>query len=116
MGFLLIRTLVSAAIIVAVTEIAKRSAALGALAASLPLVSVLSMIWLWRDTGDAVRLASYSQATCWYVIPSLPMFLVIPVLLRTGISFWISLSLGIIMTAVLYLLVRIIAERFGLSL
>ncbi len=115
MGFLLTRTLLSAVIIAAVTEIAKRNAALGALAASLPPVSVLSMIWLWRDTGDVVRLASYAQATCWYVIPSLPMFLLIPVLLRIGLSFWISLSIGIVVTAAIYLLTRTIISRFGLS-
>jgi hypothetical protein len=116
LGFLLTKTLISALIIVAVTEIAKRSAAMGALVASLPLVSVLSMIWFWRDTGDAVRLANYSQATFWYVIPSLPMFLMIPILLRTGISFWLSLSIGIVLTAVLYLLTRTIVARFGLLL
>ena len=116
MGFLLTKTLVSAMIIVAVTEIAKRSAVLGALVASLPIVSALSMIWLWRDTGDVVRLASYAEATFWYVLPSLPMFLLIPVLLRAGISFWVSLSIGIAQTAVLYLLTRTIMARFGLVL
>ena len=116
MGYLLIKTLISAVIIVAVTEIAKRSAALGALVASLPLVSVVSMIWFWHDTGDVVRLMSYSQATFWYVIPSLPMFLLIPWLLRAGMSFWISLSIGIVLTALFYLLTRTLIARFGISL
>lgn len=116
MGYLLIKTLISAVIIVAVTEIAKRSAALGALVASLPLVSVLSMIWFWHDTGDVVRLMSYSQATFWYVMPSLPMFLLIPWLLRAGMSFWISLSIGIVLTALFYLLTRTLIARFGISL
>jgi len=48
---------------------------------------LLSMIWLWRDTGDTARMASYSQATFWYVLPSLPMFLLIPVLLKRGFAF-----------------------------
>ena len=116
MAYLLIKTLLSAVTIVAVTEIAKRSAALGALVASLPLVSVLSMIWFWHDTGDVARLMSYSQATFWYVIPSLPMFLLIPMLLRAGMSFWISLSIGIILTALLYLLTRAVVARFGILL
>ena len=116
MFFLFVRTLISAVIIVAVAEIAKRSAALGALVASLPLVAVLSMVWLWRDTGDALRLAAYAQATFWYVLPSLPMFLLIPMMLRAGLSFWISLSIGIIVTAILYLLTRAALARYGFVL
>jgi hypothetical protein len=76
--YLLVRTLISACLIVAVAELAKRSPAFGALVASLPLVSVLAMIWLWRDTGDAARMAAYAEATFWYVLPCLPMFLLIP--------------------------------------
>jgi hypothetical protein len=114
--FLIVRTLISAVIIVAVAEIAKRSAPLGALVASLPLVSVLSMIWLWHDTGDALRLAAYAETTFWYVIPSLPMFILIALLLRAGVSFWISLSVGIVVTALLYLLTRTILARLGMAL
>jgi hypothetical protein len=61
---------------------------------SLPLVSVLAFIWLWRDTGDTVRIAALAQSTFWFVLPSLPMFLVLPVLLRSGAGFWLSLALG----------------------
>jgi hypothetical protein len=57
----------------AVSEIAKRSPAFGALVASLPLVSLLAIIWLWRDTGDTVRIANHAEATFWYVLPSMPM-------------------------------------------
>jgi hypothetical protein len=74
MGFMIVRTFVSAAIIVIVAEVAKRSVVIGAMAASLPLVAVLSMVWLWRDTGDTVRLASFAETTFWFVLPSLPMF------------------------------------------
>lgn len=63
----------------------------GALIASLPLISVLGMIWLWRDTQDVARLAEHSAATFWYVLPSLPMFLVIPALLKRGVGFWPAL-------------------------
>lgn len=70
-----VKVLLSALIVALISEIAKRSPALGALVASLPLVSVLGMIWIWRDTRDPVRMAAHSQATFWYVLPSLPMFL-----------------------------------------
>ena len=87
MIYLVVKTAITAIIIVVVSEVARRSAGLGALLASLPLVALLSMIGLWRDTGDTARMASYSQATFWYVLPSLPMFLLIPVLLKRGFAF-----------------------------
>src|SRR5258708_34135020 len=87
MFYLAVKALLSGAIVAAVSEIAKRSPAFGALVASLPLVSVLAIIWLWRDTGDTPRIANHAQATFWYVIPSLPMFLAFPHILRHGTGF-----------------------------
>jgi hypothetical protein len=116
MLFALIRISISAAILVAVAEIAKRSVVVGALVASLPLVTVLSMIWLWRDTGDIGRLASFSETTFWFVLPSLPMFLVIPAMLRAGVSFWLALSAGIMLTVALYLVTRFVLARSGISI
>ena len=116
MTYLLIKALISAAIIVAVAELAKRSPSLGALTASLPLVSVLAMIWLWRDTGDRVRLAAHVESTFWYVLPSLPMFLLIPALLRAGAPFWLALGAGIILTGGLYLVTAAILAKFGVRL
>ena len=116
MGYLIIKALISAIIIVAVAEIAKRSPSAGALLASLPLVSVLGMIWLWRDTRDPARLAAHAGATFWYVLPSLPMFLLIPALLRGGVGFWPALIAGWVLTVVLYLVTVAILARFGVSL
>jgi hypothetical protein len=82
MLYLILKALLSGVIIMAVSEIAKRSPAFGALVASLPLVSVLAIIWLWRDTGDTARIANHAEATFWYVLPSLPMFLAFPYMLR----------------------------------
>ena len=103
-------------LVVTISETAKRSPALGAIIASLPLVSVLGMIWLWRDTGDPVRLAAHAEATFWYVLPSLPMFLLLPWMLRAGFSFWSALAAGIALTAGLYLLTASILARFGITL
>ena len=94
----------------------RRSAGLGALLASLPLVALLSMIWLWRDTGDTARMASYSQATFWYVLPSLPMFLLIPVLLKRGFAFWPALAAGCALTIVLYVGMAALLARWDIRL
>jgi len=84
MTYLLFKAVLSGIIIVAVSEVARRNPGLGGLIASLPLVSILAIIWLWRDTADAERIAAQLEATFWFVLPSLPMFLVLPAMLRHG--------------------------------
>lgn len=116
MLYLVLKAAISGVIIAAVSEIAKRSPAFGALVASLPLVSVLGMMWLWRDTHDPARLGAHAGATFWYVLPSLPMFLAIPELLKRGVPFWAALALGCALTVVLYLAMTWVGPRFGLKL
>jgi len=116
MLYLIVKALLSGAIIAAVSEIAKRSPGFGALVVSLPLVSVLAMIWLWRDTHDPERLAAHAGATFWFVLPSLPMFLLMPFLIRQGYSFWLALGLGCLLTIALYLAMTWLGPRFGLRL
>lgn len=82
MTYFIGKILISAVIIATVSEVAQRYPGWGALIASIPLVPVLGMIWLWRDTEDPVRLADHALATFWFVLPSLPMFLLIPLLRR----------------------------------
>jgi len=88
----------------------------GALIASLPLISVLGMIWLWREKPDAANMAVHAEATFWYVLPSLPMFLPIPAMLWHGISFWASLIVGCLVTIGCYLVMIWLGPRFGLRL
>ena len=116
MGYLALKALVSGILIAIVSAVAKRYPGWGALIASLPLVSVLGMIWLWRDRPDAANMAAHAQATFWFVLPSLPMFLLIPALLRNGFSFWVALALGCLLTILLYSLMVWIGPRFGLRL
>ncbi len=116
MYYLILKAAISGVIIAVVSEVAKRSPAFGALVASLPLVSVLGMMWLWRDTSDPERLAAHAGATFWYVLPSLPMFLAIPMMLRRGVAFWPALGLGCVLTIVLYLAMTWVGPRFGLRL
>ncbi len=116
MIYLILKALLSGVIIMAISEIAKRSPAFGALVASLPLISILAIIWLWRDTADSERVAAQAQATFWYVIPSLPMFLVLPAMLRHGMAFWLALALSCALTVALYLVTIMVAARFGIRL
>jgi hypothetical protein len=116
MPYLILKALISGAVVAAVSEIAKRYPGLGGLVASLPLVSVLGMIWLWRDTHDAENMAAHASGTFWFVLPSLPMFLVIPALLRRGVPFWGALGAGCVLTMALYLWMVWLGPRFGLKL
>ena len=116
MAYFIIKILLSGIIIAAVSEIAKRSPAFGALVVSLPLVSLLGILWLWRDTRDIERIAGHAEATFWYVLPSLPMFLVMPALLRAGVGFWPALGAGCALTVVLYSVTAWALARFGINL
>ncbi len=116
MLYLLFKSALSGVLIALISTIARRNPGFGALIASLPLISVLGMIWLWRDRPDPANLAAHAEATFWYVLPSLPMFLAIPAMLRGGIGFWPALALGCALTIGLYLLMVWIGPRFGLRL
>jgi hypothetical protein len=116
MGYLLLKAAISGLIVAIASEVARRNAGFGALVASLPLVSVLGMIWLWRDTRDAPRMIEHSVATFWYVVPSLPMFLLLPALMKRGIGFWPSLGAGLLLTICLYGLMTVALGRWGVRL
>ena len=113
MTYLVIKALLSGMIIAAVSEIARRSAALGALVVSWPLVSLLAIIWLWRDTHDVERVADQAQATIWYIIPSLAFFFALPWLLRRGTEFWIALGIACLLTVACYGAFVFLAPRLG---
>jgi hypothetical protein len=116
MWYLALKAAISGILIAIVSEVAKRYPGFGALIASLPLVSVMGMMWLWHDFPDARNMASHAQATFWFVLPSLPMFLLIPVLLRHGMGFWVALALGCALTILLYAVMTWVAPRLGLQL
>ena len=116
MTYFIVKCLLSGLIVAIVSEVARRSPVLGALVVSLPLVSLLGILWLWRDTGDTGRIADHAQSTFWYVLPSLPMFLVLPAMLRAGAGFWPSMGASCVLTMVLYLLTAWTLAKFGISL
>ena len=116
MLYIVLKAALSGVIVSAVSEIAKRYPGLGGLVASLPLVSVLGMIWLWRDTHDADRMAAHVSGTLWFIAPSLPMFVLIPMLLKRGVNFWPALTAGCVLTMALYALMVWAAPKFGIRL
>ncbi len=116
MAYLIVKALLSGFIVAIVSEVARRAPGLGALLVSLPTISLLTMIWLWRDTGDSGRVAALAESSFWYFLPSMPLFLVLPALLRFGTPFWIALGLSCALTIVLYLLMVWTGPRLGLRL
>jgi hypothetical protein len=116
MLYLALKAIISGILIAVASTLAKRYPGFGALIASLPLVSVLGMMWLWHDRPDAENMAAHASATFWYVLPSLPMFLLMPLLLRHGAGFWVALIAGCCLTIALYAAMTWIAPRLGLQL
>ena len=116
MTYYLIKLFLSAGIIVAVSEIAKSNAGLAALVNSLPLVSLLSMLWLYVETHDTSRIAALSSGTFWLVLPTLPMFVVLPALLKAGWTFYPALATAVAVMLVCYLTAIPLLARFGVTI
>lgn len=104
MVYYLLKLFISAAIIVLVSEVAKWNAMLGGLIKSLPLISIMALIWLYIDTRDVTRAAALSNSTFWFVLPTLPTFLIFPFLIKKGMGFYTSLSLSIVVMLGAYFL------------
>jgi hypothetical protein len=114
--YLLVKAGVSGVIVAAVSEIARRYPGWGGLVASLPLTSLLAMLWLWRDTGNSERVAALSVSTLWFFLPSMPMFVALPVLLRSEVGFWASIGICVVGTLALYAVMFWAAPKIGLKL
>ena len=113
--YLLLKALLSGAIIAIASEVARRSSLLGAVLISLPLTSILAMLWLWRDTRDKGEIAALSWSILWVVVPSVVFFVVLPLALRTT-NFWPALVLAGLATAAAYGLWIVGARQLGLDL
>ena len=112
----IVRVIVSGVLVALIALVGRRWPGIGGIIASIPLVSTLGMIWLWRDTQDPELVASYATAAFWYFLPTIPMFLLIPALLRQGVGFWPSLAAGLGLTIILYLLTAFILARFEIRI
>jgi len=112
---LIIKYLITAGIVVLVSEIAKKSDQMGALIASLPLMTFLVLIWLHLEQQSSVKISNHAYYTFWYVVPTLPMFLIFPVVYRS-LGFWVALALCAAITVVLFLLWTWLLRPFGIDL
>jgi hypothetical protein len=115
MGWLITKYLLTAAVVVAVSEAARRSDRLGAFIAALPLVTFIALIWLYVEKQPQEKIANHAWYTFWYVLPTLPMFLVFPILLPR-VGFWPGLLVCVIITVVCFGLFALLVRRFGIEL
>ncbi len=115
MKYLIIKYLVTAGIVVLVSELAKRSDKLGALVAALPTVTILTLIWLFVEKQADSKIASHAYYTFWYVLPTLPMFLCFPYLLPK-LGFWLALGAAGMLTIVMFFMTAILLKPFGVEL
>ncbi|HEX5353829.1 MAG TPA: DUF3147 family protein [Rhodanobacteraceae bacterium] len=111
-----INVLVTVVVVIAVSELARRSSFWGAVLASLPLTSLLAFIWLYRSTGNTQTVISLSHGIFWLVLASLPLFLVLPALLKSGVTFWSAMGASCLVTVGFYFAMAWILRRFGVHL
>ena len=110
------KIVITTILIVAISEIAKRSSFVGAVLASIPLISVLAIVWLYIDTKDAEKVSDLATSVFWLVLPSLVLFITLPALLKLGLHFYFSISLSIGFTVVAYWLMVVALNHYGVKL
>ena len=115
MAWLITKYAITAALVVLISEVAKRSDKAGALIAALPTVTVLAMIWLYLENQSAEKIANHAWYTFWYVLPTLPMFLLFPFLI-SRVGFWPSLVASALVTVLCFGILASVMKRFGIVL
>jgi hypothetical protein len=115
MTWIITKYLVTAALIVLISELVKRHELLGAMVAALPVVTVLTLIWLYVEQQPSARIANHAWLTFWYVLPTLPMFLAFPWLMNR-LGFWPSLLTSMILTGICFAALTVILRRYGIVL
>ncbi|MBB1469327.1 DUF3147 family protein [Pseudoalteromonas sp. SG41-5] len=115
MGWIITKYLITATVIVAASELAKRSDKLGALIVALPTVTILTMIWLYVEKQPPEKIANHAWYTFWYVLPTLPIFLLFPALMQRY-SFWLSLLISSLMAVICFWLFSLLLKQFGIDL
>ena len=116
MLYLIAKAALSGILIAAASEVARRWPGWGGLIVSLPLVSLLTFVWLWADSREPGRIADLSTSAFWFFLPSIPLFLLLPAMLRAGIGFWLALLIGCAVTVALYSGMILLAPRLGIRL
>lgn len=116
MAYYTLKIVVTTVLVVVISEVAKRSSLSGAILASIPLISVLAMVWLFIDTKDVGKISTLSTSIFWLVLPSLSLFISLPILLKQGIHFYISISLSVLITVLCYWIMISLLQHFGVKL
>lgn len=116
MAYYILKVLLSSVIIVLISEISKRSSLAGSILASLPLMSLLAIIWMYVDTKDVQKISALSSGIFWMVIPSLLLFILLPYLLKKQVSFWWALGISTSIMVLFYLIMIFVLKKFGIKL
>jgi hypothetical protein len=116
LAYYIVKLIITAFLIVVISELSKRSSFIGALLASAPVVSVLAMVWLYVDTRDPSKVTALSNSIFWLVLPSLALFITLPLLLKGGVNFYLSLCIGIGITVLCYWLMVAMLGHYGVKL
>lgn len=116
MIYYMLKITITTLLVVFISEIAKRSSFMAAILASVPMVSVLAMLWLYIDTKDMTKVSALSSSIFWLVLPSLALFVTLPLLLKQGINFYLSMSISVGITVLSYWLMISILNYFGIKL
>jgi len=116
MKMLIAEYAVTAFVVVLVSEVARRYDRLGALIGALPTVAIMVLVWLHIEGAGREKLGSYAFYTFWYVLPGLPMFLLVPRLLERGTNFWLALGAGVLLTVACFAVTAAVAGLFDVAL
>lgn len=116
MAYYVAKIVITTILIVAISELSKRNSFAGALLASIPLVSVLAMLWLYVDTKDVQKVSELATSVFWLVLPSLVLFVALPILLKQGLNFYASIGLSIGFTIAAYWLMLAVLNHYGIKL
>lgn len=115
MVYLIFKYAITSFLVVLISETAKRIDKLGGLIAALPLVSVLVLFWLYFEKQPIEKIANHAWYTFWFVIPTLPMFLIFPYVIKHH-GFWIAIVVSFLITILSFVVFANIAKRFGIQL
>jgi F0F1-type ATP synthase assembly protein I len=112
----LLKAIVSGLLIALASELGRRSPALGGMVSALPLVSLITLLWIWRGGATTAELETYARSNFWFVLPTIPLFLVFAALLKGGWSFWPALAAAVALTLLLYVAMMALPPRLGIRL
>ncbi len=116
MFYYITKIAITTVLIVVISEIAKRSSFVAAILASIPIISVLAMLWLYIDTKDIAKVSALATSVFWLILPSLVLFITLPLLLKQGLHFYTSITLSIGFTMGAYWLMVVVLNHYGIKL